>query len=264
MRKLIAIDLDGTLLNDDLVLPPFSAEVLRKLSSQGFLVVLATGRPFRALKSFYEEIGSTSPVICYNGALAFDPKNPSFPALKEKFSKDEIVQIYLDVSPYVSSFMCETHQEIHRTVFDSYLDHYFPYKGMKITDGPIDKTLHDDVYTTIMRSEKKNNEAIEASVLKHPNILFRHWTESPYSECFLKGVDKGKALTHIMDYYHIESNDVYAFGDSNNDLEMLEVASFPFAMKGSKSTLLKKSFPLTEEGHNDEGVAKTLQNLFLK
>jgi len=264
MKKLVAIDLDGTLLNDDLRLPSLSKEVLLKLNEEGFLIILATGRPFRALSSFYNAVKLTHPVICYNGALAFDPLDASFVPLKKKFAVSDIVSIFSLVKDKTTSFMCETHKKIYSTVFDSYLDHYFPYNSMDFLKGDIDMTLHEDVYTAIMRSEKKDDEMIEKTVTSHPNILYRHWTESPYSECFLKGVDKGVALQYIMDHYGIKKEDVYAFGDSNNDFEMLSLSGHPFAMKGSKSSRLKTSFPLTEEGNNDEGVAKTLQSLFIK
>ena len=70
-RYLIAIDIDGTLLNKDRVISKATKEYLLKLSNEGHLIVLASGRPIRSLVQFHDELKLDTPLICYNGALVF-------------------------------------------------------------------------------------------------------------------------------------------------------------------------------------------------
>ena len=86
-KKLIFIDLDGTLLNDSFELTPYTKDVLKRISEKGHLVVLASGRPPRAILPYYEELGLKTPFIAYNGTYVIDPNDKSFPSLKvERFA----------------------------------------------------------------------------------------------------------------------------------------------------------------------------------
>jgi hydroxymethylpyrimidine pyrophosphatase-like HAD family hydrolase len=89
-------------------------------------------------------------------------------------------------------------------------------------------------------------------------MLFRSWRDVPVAELFYKGADKGHALKYIAAQYGIDPKDIYAFGDSENDREMLSFSGHPFVMKNATSKSLKESFPVTEKGNAEEGVALTL------
>jgi hydroxymethylpyrimidine pyrophosphatase-like HAD family hydrolase len=71
-KKLIFIDLDGTLLNDSFELTPCTQNVLKRISEKGHKVVLASGRPPRAILPYYEELGLKTPFIAYNGTYVID------------------------------------------------------------------------------------------------------------------------------------------------------------------------------------------------
>jgi Cof subfamily protein (haloacid dehalogenase superfamily) len=260
-RKLIAIDIDGTLINDQLVLTSFSAQVLRDLAKAGHLIVLATGRPYRSLSSIYETIGLQSPVICYNGALVFNPKDTSFKPLSISFKKEEIMSIAKLIKDKTPLSMAESFSTMYSPSKDEYLDHYFPYEGMKIVYTNLDANLAEDVYTAIFRSDRKDDKYIKNVIESHPPLKYRHWTKSRYCEIYTDGVDKGSALRYIKQYYGISKEDTIAFGDSSNDYEMLLEAGKPFAMKDCKSHFLAAKFPPTIDNNNQDGVTKTLLSL---
>lgn len=73
MKKLIAIDLDGTTLNQDSKITDKTARTLRRAIQDGHSVVIATGRPYRMSKNFYQELQLTTPMINFNGALVHLP-----------------------------------------------------------------------------------------------------------------------------------------------------------------------------------------------
>lgn len=83
-RYLIALDMDGTLLDDKKEISKETKEYLKYLENDGNVIAIASGRPLRAIMPYYNEIGLTGPIACYNGACVLDPINKS---LKQNYLK---------------------------------------------------------------------------------------------------------------------------------------------------------------------------------
>ena len=77
-QHLIAIDLDGTTLNNKSQLSPLTIQTLRLISEQGHLVSIVTGRPFRTSSSIYRQLNIAAPMVNFNGALCHFPGNPNW------------------------------------------------------------------------------------------------------------------------------------------------------------------------------------------
>lgn len=264
MKKLIAIDIDGTLIDDNLRLGALTATILKDLSKKGHIIVLATGRPLRSLMPYYKLLGLNSPAIAYNGALLCNPSDASFKEIHHLFPMDAIKDIAIRGKDIITSFHCEGKSTIYRNRYDRYLDHYFPYEGMEEKEGKINETLKEDCYAVLFRTVHKNDKALEDIVSSYEGISFRHWSSSFYSELHLPNIGKGSALKEIASKLKIEKEDIIAFGDADNDYEMLKEAKYGFAMKGCKSPLLSSSFEETLDTSSKDGVGKTLQNLIEK
>lgn len=260
-KKIIAVDMDGTLLANNLRLLPLSEEIMSRLSDEGYLVVLASGRPWRSIKPYYERCHCSGPVIAYNGAYTFHPGDPNFPKLDFSFDKEAIKDIYRKSKSYVTSFMCETNTDVYVTRRDDYLAHYFWYDEMKFHVGDIEPLIKENLYTCIFRCTHAHDDELKKLCESYPGIVWRHWTGSFYSELARVGANKGAGLAHIMKQYGIGKEDVIAFGDSNNDAEMLEEAGYPFVPCDSKSDYMKSRFPLTKKGSSNNGVANELIEL---
>jgi len=263
-KKLIAIDLDGTLLNDKMTLTSFSCEVLQTLLEKGHIVVLASGRPLRALYPFYEAIGSSCPVIAYNGMLVTNPQDPSFPELKRTFPQASIRSIAQGSHNLVTSMVAEGEKMIYLKKEDTYLEKYFPHRFYPHVIGPLEETLNEDPFTAVFKSTHAKDQALEELVTKEKGIQLRHWSKSFYSEANYPDVSKGSALRYLEKELGITKEDVYAFGDSENDREMLLEAGHPYAVFHCKSRALSRDFPVTKKSNDHDGVALTLQELLLK
>ena len=72
-KKIIAVDLDGTLLNSDSQISDFTKETIKKVAEKGHQVIITTGRPYRMSKDFYRELGLDTPMINFNGSLTHLP-----------------------------------------------------------------------------------------------------------------------------------------------------------------------------------------------
>lgn len=261
MKKLIVIDLDGTLLSPFLSVSSFTKKVVKRLTYEGHVVVLASGRPYRAMKKLYEDLSLSSPLICYNGGYVFIPNLSSFPKLERKFPSSSLKRIALANKNILLSFMSESEDNIYLSKKDDYLDHYFPWKKEKHQIGEMDEIIQEDCYTAIFNCLDKDVTALQKSIEKE-GFLLRHWNGNDYSEAALPNINKGSALKYILSTLHIDPKDCYAFGDSDNDFEMLSMVAHPFGMKNSQSLLLNKNFPQTEKGNDQDGVAYELNKIF--
>ena len=87
-RKLIAIDLDGTTLNNESKISSYTKEVLQKAAQAGHIVSIVTGRPNRISENFYDELNIPTPMINFNGALGHIPHKNWDKEYIETFSKD--------------------------------------------------------------------------------------------------------------------------------------------------------------------------------
>ena len=256
-RKLIVIDMDGTLLYGPSKISPLNVETLRRYIKEGHMVVLASGRPYRSMKSFYELLGCNGPIICYNGLLTFNPHDESFPRIDRKFDHEMLKDIALK-APYITSFMAEDLEDIYISRVDNHLKKYFWYEGMKIHEGDMSRVVEKDTYTALFRTTHAHDEELAKLAASYEGVELRHWTNSFYSELAFAGLDKSAGLSHIAKYYGFEREDIIAFGDASNDFSMLALAGMPFAMKGCKSRQLADSFPNTKKGNAQDGVALTL------
>jgi len=260
-RHLIAIDVDGTLLNEGGHLSTLTKEVLRHHQSLGDVIVLASGRPWRSLRAFYEELGLTGPVVCYNGALVFSPIDHCCHPLEKRLSATALRSVAHSKSNLIESMMCENPETIYLDKEDPFLTRYFPLDHQKITKGPLDQILKEDPFTALFKVKDTDSEALRQTIEEYPPMRFRHWRAVPYAEAYCEGVDKGSAISYIMQQLGFPKEDVIAFGDSDNDYEMLSLAGKGFAMEGGRSPLLLHAFPHTKKGNDYDGVALTLLDI---
>ena len=261
IKGLIVTDLDGTLLDAKGRYSLQTRDFLRSLSAQGYVVVLASGRPFRSMKDLYADLGCTGPVIAYNGGLVFHPGHDEFPRYEKRFRKEDVLAIHDLAKGVVDVFMAETEERLFVEGDGSGLFPYFPDKGTDLVQGNLDQTLDEDPFTCLFHETEKESGTLKTLCATHPTILYRSWSNSNFSELALPGIHKGSALAYIMETYGLAKEDVIAFGDASNDLEMLEQAGYPFAMKNARAEWLKDRFPVTKNTVDEDGVIVQLQRI---
>lgn len=261
-KKLIVIDLDGTLLKKDETLGEYSQKVLSRLINEGHIVILASGRPTRSLLPLYKQINCNAPIISYNGAVIYNPSDDSFPFIKKSIPTEFALKIISEGKKIFTSIVLDDSFYLYSLRIDNYLKKYFPYVGIKTKFGQIDSFPNSEILSCVFKSSHVHDEELKELLHGSNKIRLRHWRNSFYSELYLEDVNKGNALKYIQDYYNIKKEDCIGFGDSFNDLSMLERVGTPFAMKNAKSKILLEKFEATKKSNTQEGVALTLANLF--
>ena len=163
--------------------------------------------------------------------------------------------------------MCENSSSMHLLHQDDVLGKYFFMDKIDIIYGELKDTLKDDPNIIIFRaSDEKEDfkENITKAVEKH-GLKIRFWSGlSSFSEIYSPYVTKAHALNKIASYYHIKKENIIAFGDAPNDLEMLEEAGVGVAMKNASSELLSKAKYVTPFDNNHEGIYHFLKEFFEK
>lgn len=260
---LIAFDMDGTLLNEKKKISWRTKHYLKKLSKQGHKIILASGRPSRALIRYYKELQLDTPMICYNGANVFSPNDPNFKPIEFEFPKEVIVEIIDKIRPHIKNVMCEDEQNIWVDKKDEYLDTFFWYNGMNVIYGELKDTLKKNPMTCIVQTpfEYRDTNDLDKVMESYPDLCARFWTGSPYFEIFYKGISKGSSLEVISKYYDIPKERVIAFGDAENDREMFEFAGISVAMSNGKDSLKKAANHVSIKDNNHNGIYHTLKQI---
>ena len=272
MIKLIAIDMDGTLLNEKKHIDKAEKEAIHEAIEAGIKIVLCTGRPLYGILPFYEELGlseldSEGYVILNNGCSIHKTKDWEL-IDQVNFTSDDIDYLYKFSEGY----------DINFTLVNDY--YYFNIDDRKPTDELITDAgfVFSDI-TNISLKEAKNgkHKIIKIMFLGNPNIManFQKENESilkdkyssvlsqPYIyEILPKGNNKGTGLKKLAKKLGIKQEEIMAIGDGNNDIEMFEYAHYSVAMENGTKPARKAAKYQTDSNENN-GVAKAIRKYAL-
>ncbi len=265
MKKyLIALDMDGTLLNNNNQISNLTKNYLIKLASQGHKIIISSGRPIRGIISYYKELKLNTPIICYNGAYIY-PGKENIEEYCFSFSYKLIKQIINDITyEYIDNIILETNDDIYLLHEDKTLEPYFSTQGMNVHIGLIENNLFQDTMTMLIKvKDPKYNPIIEQAINKYDNIKLRFWSGEwlKISEIYHINTNKGKALEKIAEYYNINKEHIIAFGDADNDIELLKYAGISVAMKNGEEKIKEIAKLISLEDNNNDGIKLTLEKI---
>jgi hypothetical protein len=264
-RHLIALDLDGTLLNKDKKISKATLTYLKRIKEQ-HVIVLATGRPYRSFIKYYQQLGLNTPMVCYNGAYVTNPTDSTFKTSSFAFPQEVVKQIYLDVGvDHLDNVMCETNVNIWLLKEEKNLASFFWHDNMNIIYGPLENTLNENPMTMILKVKKRNqklDQMVFKAVKKHSGLKVRFWGSSQFCEIYYQHISKGSALLSLLKQYRIPRKYFMSFGDAENDKEMLQLASISYVMKNADSHIKKYGKFITKKDNQHDGIIDELQRYF--
>lgn len=264
--RLLALDVDGTLIGRDLVVPPRTLAAVQAFQERGGLVTLATGRNVRTTTTFAEQLGITGPLICYQGALIKDQQSGKIlfhdPVPSELAA--EAVRQLRDAGVYVQAYIDD--------------ELYVPYEGEELalyqsfTDTPHIFHVVEDLEATVRQHPPTKLLFIEHQDLVGPRLagLQTHFVDrlhivrshAQFGELNAPGCTKGRALSQLAAMLDIPQHEVAAAGDHYNDVEMVAWAGLGMAVRSGPPELLAGADVLID-GPEQAGLGVAIQRYLL-
>ncbi len=264
MVELVAIDLDGTLLTSGKTITERTKRVLRALVNQDVRIVIASARPPRSVAGAYKTLGLTDCVICYNGALIYDPKSKQMLAhhpIKLNIAKNvvnRVREIYPDILVSVEVLDHWYTDKINNSYQTEVSKQFQPDRL-----GPIDSWLDCDVTKILLLGEEQYIERVKnVLVAEFIGKIGMAQGEKHLLQIMAKGVSKGQALKDVCSFYDIPLQRTIAVGDESNDIDMLEAAGIGIAMADAPDKV-KRVADYVTSGNDDDGVAEALEKFVL-
>lgn len=263
-QYLIALDLDGTLLKEDKTISPATKEVLFRAKEAGHLVVIATGRPYRASKMYYEELELTTPMINFNGAFVHHPTDDTWGMFHSPLALETVKEI-IEVSEtyHVKNILAEVMDDVYFHEHDEKLLDIVKLGNPKIEIGDLRQLLKADPTSVLIHSDEQHADAIQRYLSSvHANVLHHRRWAAPWHiiEIVRTGVHKAFGLERVAEYYQIPKERVIAFGDEDNDLEMIQWAGYGIAMGNAIEPLKQVADDVTKTNEED-GIGVYLKAL---
>ena len=284
MIKLIASDMDGTLLNHNHKIPKENVKLINFAKKQGIKFVVATGRAYyEALPALNEE-NINCDVISFNGGIVYD-KNGNIISITPMIPKDlyytiEILksfdisyQLYTKNTIYTTSIETDINAYIDLIRSNGYEpdeDHLRAEAQLKLDMGYITEVDNIEFYLNEKENPPIKVIAISNDISKLKNatkLLSANKNISVTSsganniEIMHKDATKGEALKEIAKIYDIELENIVAIGDNLNDQAMLDIVGYSVAMKNGNQILKEQAKYITEKTNSEGGVGDTIFKL---
>jgi len=240
-RHLIAIDLDGTLLTDKKDITPFTKKVLQRAVDQGHIVVIATGRSDIMSLYYYHDLQLNTPMINYNGAYIHHPRKTSWSLLTRhsvpKKTALEIVEVCYELDS--RNIWIESGNQIILDRHDPEIIAAFEMLHRANTKLPLEigqvrKHIKEDPTSLIIYPHEEKITDLQKHLTKEFSDFVDHriWgSQWSLMEVSKKGLSKAYGIDKLADYYNIPRERIIAFGDEDNDLEMIDYAGVGVAME---------------------------------
>ncbi|MFD0898626.1 Cof-type HAD-IIB family hydrolase [Loigolactobacillus binensis] len=282
MISLIASDMDGTLLNEKMTVPPENVAAIKKAAQQGVKFIVATGRSYGEAKPLIEQVGITAPIIAMNGAQVFDEQGQVISTVsinknvvRKIFHLLKAKGLYFEVMTSlgtVSDSKMRRIQNVAALLVDIQTTDSFKIavslasarlELMNITYVDSYEQLLTDPNVTILKviafsaAKQKALQPVTAELNQLGNLAI---TSSSASNIEINHINaqKGMALETYANSLNIQMSQVMAIGDNLNDASMLQVAQVSFAM-GNATAEIKKIARYATDTNVNHGVGQAIE-----
>lgn len=267
--KLIAVDLDGTLVRSDQSISQRTIDTLIRVQKMGLKLIVASGRPTFGTAHVADalrlnEFGGY--VMSYNGGEIYEWRTKT-KLHAQTLDKEVIPYLYTCAREHDMPIMTYMGKEVVSEVAGN---EYIQYSVMRNrmsfrqVDDFVTMAQGAEMVKCIIAGNPALLPAIEAELqkmLQGKAGVFR--SEPFFLEIVPAGIDKGKGLSILLDKIGMKPSELIAFGDGYNDTTMMQYAGMKVAM-GNAVEEIKKTADMVTLSNNDDGIAIALENLILR
>ncbi|MFM2485295.1 pyridoxal phosphatase [Celerinatantimonas yamalensis] len=267
--RLVAFDLDGTLLNSQRLIPAESIQAIQALRAQGVRVVLVTGRHHVAVRAYHHQLQLDTPVVCCNGTYLYDFQEDRV-IHGAPLSREQAEQVLEQMADDSINMLMYTTTAMNYQKLDDHL------KGLQEWAQTVAPELRpvlnqSDLYSLIEQGETiwkfvacgDDTDYIQQQVqqLQQRLGLSCEWSWFNRVDISAPGNTKGNCLQQLLQDWHIDPCDVIAFGDNGNDVSLLNAAGVGVAM-GNAVESLKEVADYISADNDHQGIVQGLKHYF--
>lgn len=272
MIKLIAIDLDGTLLNDIVYVSEHNASAIKKAAATGIKVVVCTGRAYHEIPKSVFEIPEFEYFITSNGASITNrdseiiytnpmPKEVCDIAINTISRSVCLLDLYIDNNAYMQK--SQTKEIANFNMPEGAEEHIIDYR---ILVDDIKKFYHEankpvEKINLFFANAEERTKMVEklSKIEPLPQMAFSMGNNL---EITSNTCDKGRGLEYLCQYLDVDTSELMTIGDSSNDISMLKLAKYSVAMGNSPDYVKSEAAYITDDCKND-GVAAAIEKIVL-
>ena len=267
MIKLVAIDMDGTLLNSKKELLEETKQYFKNFHNKNTetLLVLCTGRPESGIRPYLKDLGYLEEnhyIISQNGANIYESQTGK--RLMDAFVDSAAIQKWIELG-----------KKHGISVMGAGVDYYYSFDedptewmefDVKLVSGklkriPTKESLNTDFYKILLMGDEEQLNEFETYIPQEWRDEFYVVRSQKYLvEVLTKGVNKAFGLEKLAQKLNIEPSEIAAIGDAANDVEMLEYAGLAIAM-GNASEEVKAIADIVTDTNENNGVIKAIDQL---
>ena len=261
--KLLALDLDGTLIGESPEISARSAQAVQEAARLGVKVTLATGRMYRAARPYAEQLGIVAPLICYQGAQ-----------IREPVSGEIISETGVDREIALEVLRYARENGYHVNVFagdELYMAELTPEGRFYIDRAKVEPNIvgdlaewldRDVLKLVLITDEPTTLKIIDELSERFGERLYVTRSFPNYAETISPDASKGKALTYLARRLDIPLENVMAIGDDLNDIDMVAAAGLGVAMRNSAPDVISNAQFVTGTVDED-GVATAIERFIV-
>ena len=267
MKKMIILDLDGTLTNSKKEITPKTLEALLDAQERGVIVTLASGRPTYGIKGVsdalqLERFGGY--ILSFNGARVMNVKTKEV-VYQQKFPLEYIRPLYeYAVEHDMGLVTYEQDKVVTSTRIDEYMQKEADINHMNLTavnnfpeyvDFDVNKCLFTAAVDVAPQWEK---ELVE----RYGDVLSIYRSEPFFIEVMPQGIDKAASLARLFEIIGMDKEDAVACGDGFNDQSMIEYAGVGVAMANAQERVKEAADYVTVRSNDEDGLVEVINKYF--
>jgi len=261
--RFIAMDMDGTILDEKYRLSSHVAQILNHLQERGKKLIIATGRTYAGAHGFLKGVFEPDAFVCTNGADIYGPHGmriathhiprqalPALAAAGRHHASDEVL------------FCCYVGDQWVYEHPSTMVDFYEKRSGIKGLRRNLDSLAEEDILKFLAIGPHDNLLLMREEIMNTaPGLVVTAFSHETMLEIMANGVSKRRGLEECLRHFGGTLEEAIAFGDAENDLEMLKAVKAGVAM-GNSHTSIQAEVPFVTESVDEDGVALFLERVF--
>lgn len=265
LPALIATDVDGTLLGEDERVTPRTRAAIRAAVASGAHFVLATGRPPRWIAPVVDQLGFAPMAVCANGAVLYDSATDRIVSAST-LSSETLIE-FADLVARVIPGAGLAVERVGRSAHDAATPQFVSSPGYEHawlnpdnTEVSLEDLLSAPAIKLLVRKPGAPSRAMAVALAEHVGLLgdITFSTNNGLIEILPRGISKASGVEAVARPLGVAADDVVAFGDMPNDMEMLQWAGLGVAMGNANPEVMAVADEVTTP-NSDDGLARVLE-----